>query len=144
VPLVSSHNRVKTLPRPLEFSSGLFSYALRSSVWHPPHDLVSPFDAEQVPPRPPNPSHMHFWSHASSSPCQAHSPGLHFLEVFFVRVGTSAQKGSFPPSPPLLWCFCCAPYPPQPSCTICAPISLSYPCENPPPHSNPPIFSFCI
>ena len=96
----------QTTTKTLEFSLCSFLQALRSRVWRPPHDLVSPFDAGQVPSRPPYPSHMHFWSHAFSSPCQAHSPGLHFLEVVFVRVGTSAQKGSLPLSPPLLCCFC--------------------------------------
>ena len=104
--LVCNRTPPKTTPKTLEVSLCSFLQALRSRVWRPPHDLVSPFDAGQVPSRPPNPSHMHFWSHAFSSPCQAHSPGLHFLEVVFVRVGTSAQKGSFPLFPPLLCCFC--------------------------------------
>jgi hypothetical protein len=106
VALVSCRNPPQTPLKTLEFSLCFFLQALCSSVWRPPHDLVSPFDAGQVLPRPPKPSHMHFWSHDSSSPCQAHSPGLHFLEVFFVGVGISAQKGSFPPFPHLLCCFC--------------------------------------
>ena len=142
--LVCVSNPLKTLSFCAKLVSlFLLAGALLQCLWRP-QDLRPPFDAGQVPSRPPNPSHMHFWSHAFSSPCQAHSPGLHFLEVVFVRVGTSAQKGSFPPASPLLCCFCCCPYPPQPSCTTFAPILLSYPCENPPLHSNPPIFSLCI
>ncbi len=110
----------------------------------PPQDLLPPFDVGQVPLPPPNPPTMHFLSHVVPFPCQTHSPEIHFFGVFFARAGTAAQKGSFPPSPPLLCCFSSAPDPLQPSCTTHAPFLLSFPSEIPPLHPNPPFFSFCV
>ena len=80
----------------------------------PPQDLLPPFDAGQVPSRPPNTPTMHFLPHFSPFPSQAHSPEMHFLEVFLARAGTSGQKGAFPPSPHLLFCVCSGAYPPNP------------------------------
>ena len=107
-------------------------------------DLLPPFDAQQVLPPPPNPPTMHFLAHTVQFSCQAHSPGLHFLEVFFVRAGPATQKGSFRPASWLLCCFCSAPYPPRPSCTTLAPFSSCFHYEICTSHSNPPFFSFCF
>jgi hypothetical protein len=83
----------------------------------PTEDLLPPFDEGQVPPRPPDPPTMHFLSESSLFRCQAKSPGLHFVQVFFGRAGTSALKGPCPPSLALLCCFISSPNPLQPSCT---------------------------
>ena len=104
-------------------------------------DLRPPFDAGQVAPLPPNTSTMHFLRHVAFFPSKAYQPGLHFLGVFFVGSGTSAQKGASPPYPYLLLLVCSGPYPPQPPCTSYATFSLSFPSQNCCLHPNPPIFS---
>jgi hypothetical protein len=109
-----------------------------------PQDLRPPFDAGQVPSLPPNNPTMHFLPHVSLFPSQAHQPGLEFLEVFFGRAGTSAQKGASHPSPHLLFCFSSGLYPPQPPCTSYAPFCLSFPSQNCCLHPNPSIFSFAL
>ena len=86
---------------------------------------------------------MRFLSDAVLFSCQAHSPGAHILEVFFVRAGPAAQKGSLPPFPSLLCCVCSCPNLPQPSCTTLAPYVLSFPSLIPPLHPNPPFFFLC-
>jgi len=91
-----------------------------------PKDLLPLFDAGQVPPIPPDPPTMHFFSDASLRRCQVSPPGLHFKQVFFGRAGTSGPKGPYPPSPALLWCFMSCPNPPQPSCTTYVSLFLSF------------------
>ncbi len=106
-----------------------------------PEDLPLPLEAQQVLPQPPNPPTIHFLAHTYSFSCQAHSPGLHILEVFLVRTGTATEEGSFPPTPWLLCCFCSASYHSRPFCTTLAPLSSCFHSKILTSHSIPP-FSF--
>lgn len=102
VALVCVANPLKTLSFCAKLVSlFLLAGTLLQCLWRP-QDLRPPFDAGQVAPLPPNTSTMHFLRHVALFPSQAYQPGLHFLGVFFVGSGTSAQKGASPPYPHLL------------------------------------------
>ena len=142
VALVCVANPLKTLSFCAKLVSlFLLAGTLLQCLWRP-QDLRPPFDAGQVAPLPPNTSTMHFLRHVALFPSQAYQPGLHFLGVFFVWSGTSAQKGASPPYPHLLFYVSSGPYPPQPPCTSYATFSLSFPSQNCCLHPNPPFFSF--